>query len=297
MIARMISSSGTPMLPMTWLLNALIVPLFAASALASQFASGVNLTEVYATVVDDAGAPVAGLTAADFRVSEDGRPQAISVFAAGEFPLAVVVALDRSFSMAGAKLDLAKRAAAAFIRALRQEDEVIVIAIGSEIETITPAVPARVAAATAWDAISAWGSTPLYDATRRSIDVIQTRKGRRALLIVSDGVDRDSETSAASLIDYARRSDVQVYPVAIGKERVPELAELAGVTGGRSIAVRDPKQLEAALASLARELRMQYLLGYVPARPVNSHAGWHAIEVQTARPGVHVRAREGYFAK
>jgi Ca-activated chloride channel family protein len=282
------------MLPMTWLLNALIVPLFAASALAWQFASGVNLAEVYATVVDAAGSPVAGLTAADFRVSEDGRPQTISVFAAGEFPLSVVVALDRSFSMAGTKLDLARRAAAAFVRALRPDDEVIVIAIGSEIETITPAVPARVAAGTAWDAITAWGSTPLYDATRRSIDIIQTRKGRRALLIVSDGVDRDSETSATSLIDYARRSDVMVYPVAMGKERVPELAELAAVTGGRSIAVQDPKQLEAALRALANEMRMQYLIGYVPARP---EQGWHAIQVEVNKPGVRVRAREGYRGK
>jgi len=280
---------------MTWLLNALIVPLFAASALASQFASGVNLTEVYATVVDEAGAPVAGLTAADFQVSEDGRPQAISVFAAGEFPLSVVVALDRSFSMTGARLDLARRAAAAFVRALRPDDEVIVIAIGSEIETITPAVPARVAAGTAWDAITAWGTTPLYDATLRSIDIVQGRKGRRALLIVSDGVDRDSETSATSLIDHARRSDVLVYPVAIGKERVPELAELAAVTGGRSIAARDPKQLEPALAALAKEMRMQYLIGYVPHRSASS--GWHSIEVQVAKRRVRVRARDGYFAR
>jgi Ca-activated chloride channel family protein len=282
---------------MSWLLNAAIVPLFAAGPAAAQFASGVNLTEVYATVTDDRGQPVAGLTASDFRMSEDGRPQSIAVFAAGEFPLSVVVALDRSFSMAGTRLDLAKRAAAAFIRALRPDDEVIVLAVGSEIETITAAVPARDAARTAWDAIAPWGTTPLYDATRQSIDIVQTRKGRRALLIISDGIDRDSEMSATALIDYARKSDVLVYPIAVGKDRVPELAELAAVTGGRSLAVRDPKQLEPALDALARELRQQYLLGYVPSRVADSEPGWHSITLHVERPGVKVRARDGYFGK
>ena len=72
-----------------------------AAPIAAQFASGVNLVEVYATVTDRMGEPVAGLTAADFRVAEDGTPQSITAFAAGEFPLAVAIGLDRSFSMGG----------------------------------------------------------------------------------------------------------------------------------------------------------------------------------------------------
>jgi len=284
------------MLPMSRLLNAAIVPLFAAWSVAAQFASGVSLIEVYVTVTDARGEPVAGLAAADFRVAEDGRPQAISAFAAGEFPLSVVVALDRSFSMAGSRLDVAKRAAATFIGALRPEDEVAVLAIGSEIETITPPVPARDAARTAWNAIAAWGSTPLYDATRQAIDVVQTRRGRRALIIVSDGVDRGSDTTLADLIAYTRRSDVLIYPVAVGTDRVPALTELANVSGGRSIAVRDPRQLEPALAALARELRMQYLLGYVPARSPDARPGWRSIDVGVARQGLRVRARDGYYS-
>lgn len=298
MIARMIRSSGTPILPMAWLLNAAIVPLFAGSPTATQFASGVNLVEVYATVTDAAGEPVAGLTASDFHVAEDGRPQRISAFSAGEFPLSIVIALDRSFSMAGPRLDLAKRAAAAFVRALRPDDEVTVLAVGSEIETVTPPVAAREANAVAWESITPWGTTPLYDATRRAIDVVQTRTGRRALLIVSDGVDRDSDITAGELIAYARNRDVLIYPVALGKDRVPELAELASVTGGRSIAVRDPKQLDTALGALARELRMQYLLGYTPERTASAVAEWHSIDVNVVtRRGLRVRARDGYFAR
>lgn len=288
---------------MAKLLDVAIVPLFAATLAATQFTSGVSLVEVYATVTDARGEPVAGLTAADFEVSEDGSPQTITAFAPGDLPLSIVIALDRSFSMAGQRLETAKRAAAAFIRALRPDDEVMVLAIGSEIDTITPPVPARAADGTRWEAIDAWGTTPLYDVTRRSIDAVQTRKGRRALLIISDGADRGSETTPADLIDHARRSDVIVYPVAMGKERAPVLAELASVTGGRSIAVSDPRQLETALGALARELRMQYLIGYTPARNAADAPGWHAIDVRivasAARDvrGLRLRARDGYFAK
>src|SRR5881397_1626530 len=97
--------------------TAAIVPLFAVTLVAGaftaapwrfayadgQFASGVNLVEVYATVTTQAGEPINGLTAADFRVSEAGVPQTITTFAAGEFPLSVAIGIDRSFSMGGVK--------------------------------------------------------------------------------------------------------------------------------------------------------------------------------------------------
>jgi len=264
----------------------------------STFSTGVNLVEVYATATDREGQPVTGLTAADFRVTEDHEPQAITTFAAGEFPLSVTIALDRSFSMTGERLALSKQAARTFIAALRPTDEVVVLAIGSEIETITAPVSAREAGATRWDSIDAWGTTPLYDATAQALDAIQARSGRRALLLISDGSDRDSHISATDLIARARQSDVLVYPVAIGGTRPPVFAELANVTGGRTFFIDDPKRLESQLGALARELRFQYLLGYTPSRGATPGAdpGWRAIEVTVSRPDVRVRARDGYFA-
>ena len=203
----------------------------------STFSTGVNLVEVYATVTDREGQPVTGLAAADFRVSEDHVSQTFTTFAAGEFPLSVTVALDRSFSMAGERLALSKQAARSFIAALRPTDEVTVLAIGSEISTITPPVSAREAGATRWESIDAWGTTPLYDATVQALDAIQARSGRRALLLISDGSDRDSHIGATDLIARARQSNVLVYPVAIGGTRPPVFAELANVTGGRTFFV------------------------------------------------------------
>ena len=284
--------------------TAAIVPLFlvgvtslAQPPLCGQFASGVSLVEVYATATDRTGQPVTGLTAADFHVAEDDTPQTITIFSAGEFPLSVVVALDRSFSMAGEPLARAKEAARAFVANLRPDDEVMVLAIGSDVQTITPPVPASAAAATRWDAIDAWGTTPLYDATSRALEAVQTRRGRRALLLISDGIDRDSETTATEIVDRARKSDVLVYPVAIGHTRPPVFAELANVTGGRSFFVDDLERLPSTLAAIARELRFQYLLGYVPSHAAREVPEWRSIQVAVDQRDVRVRARDGYFTR
>jgi hypothetical protein len=74
-----------------------------------QFASEVQTVEVYATVTDEKGGPVTGLHQADFQIHEDGQPQEITTFAAGEFPLTLALGVDRSWSMAGRPLQVAKR--------------------------------------------------------------------------------------------------------------------------------------------------------------------------------------------
>jgi len=271
---------------------------FATSTYA-QFTSGVNLVEVYATVTDLRGEPVAGLTAADFRVAEDGTPQTITAFAAGEFPLAVAIGLDRSFSMAGNgnRLAVAKSAARTFIGGLRPADEVMVIAIGGDTEIVAPLSSNRTVALAAVDRLEAWGTTPLYDAALVALDAIQTARGRRALLLLSDGTDRYSDTRAADLVAQVRRRDVLIYPIALGAARPPLFAELAAATGGRSFHAREARELESTMATIARELRFQYLLGYVPARAVSPDAAWHAIDVTVIRPDVRVRARDGYFSR
>jgi Ca-activated chloride channel family protein len=286
----------------------MIVPLFAAglagvlmasATIYGQFTSGVNLVEVYATVTDRLGEPVAGLAASDFRIVEDGTPQPITAFAAGEFPLAVGIGLDRSFSMAGAgnRLAAAKSAARTFIDALRPADHVMVIAIGSDTAIIAPLSSDRGAALAAIDRLDAWGTTPLYDATVVALDAIQTAKGRRALVLLSDGTDRYSDTRAADLVEQARRRDVLIYPVALGSARPPLFAELAAATGGRSFHAREPRELASTMATIAQELRFQYLLGYVPTRGVSPEPAWHAIEVTVSRPEVRVRARDGYLSR
>lgn len=283
---------------MVWLLEAAIVPLFLGTLAYAQFTSGVNLVEVYATVTDRQGEPVSGLTASDFTIAEDGVRQSISTFAAGEFPLAIAIGLDRSFSMGGRdnRLGVAKSAARTLVGALRPADQVMVVAIGGETEVVAPLSNDRAAALSAIDRLDAWGTTPLYDAALSALDAIQPARGRRALVLLSDGTDRYSDTPAAELVDRVRRHDVLIYPVAIGAARPPVFAELASASGGRSFFVREPAALNTTMAAIAKELRFQYLLGYVPSRE-RGESSWRAIEVSVARAGVRVRAREGYAGR
>ena len=257
------------------------------------------MVEVYATVTDRQGAPVVGLTAADFQIAEDGTPQPISAFAAGEFPLAIAIGLDRSFSMGGKdnRLGVVKSAARALIGALRADDQVMVVAIGGETSIAAPLSADRNAALTAIDTLDAWGTTPLYDATLSALDAIQPARGRRALVLLSDGTDRYSDTKTAELVSRARQHDVLIYPVAVGASRPAVFAELATATGGRSFFVREPAELIKTMTAIAKELRFQYLLGYVPSRDRAGEPSWHAIDVTVARPDVRVRARESYISR
>lgn len=275
-----------------------LLAMSATAGAARQFTSGVNVVEVYAAVVDKAGNPVQGLRREDFTVLEDGQPQSLSAFTQGDFPLSVAVAIDRSFSMGAKQLPSAISAARTFLGELRPQDQAMIVAIGSEIETAAPLSTDRDAQQRALAGLKPWGTTGLYDAIIESIDAIQEAKGRRALVLLSDGSDRYSKASASDALDRARRSDVMVFPIAVGSQRPAVFAELASLTGGRSYQPRDPAALDTIMRTIATELRHQYLLGYTPSKPiVAGDPQWRAITVRVNRPDVTVRARDGYMAR
>ena len=299
-------SSGTPKpmaLPFSYegrrnSITLLLIGLLATPVLSAQFSSGVNLVEVYAAVTDKAGNPVTGLTRGDFTVLEDGQPQSLSAFAEGDFPLSVALAVDRSFSMGARQLPTAVSASRTLLGELRPQDQSMLVAIGSEIEVLAPLSADRQSQMQALSALKPWGTTGLHDAIIQSIDAIQTAKGRRALVLLSDGTDRYSKATAAEALDRARRSDVMVYPIAIGRTRPALFAQLAALTGGRSFQPKSPADLNVIMRTIANELRHQYLLGYTPSRPIlRGEEQWRAITVRVTRADVTVRARDGYLAK
>jgi Ca-activated chloride channel homolog len=265
---------------------------------AQQFRSGVNLVEVYASVTDRQGQPVRHLTRDDFEILEGGELQALSTFTAGDVPLSVAIAIDRSFSMQGTRLALSRAAARTFLEDLRAGDEAMIVGIGSEVEILAPLSRDRRQQIAVVDRLDAFGTTGLHDAIIRSLDAIQAATGRRALVLISDGDDKYSDASEAAALQRARESDVMIYPVAIGARRPALFAELATLTGGRSYHLRDGKALAETLRAIARELREQYLLGYTPSRPILAGSNeWRAITVRVKRPDVQVRARDGYVAR
>lgn len=271
---------------------------------APQFTSSVNQVEIYASVTDAAGRPVTGLRAEDFTVREDGVPQRITVFSEADFPLSTAVAIDSSFSMTGDRLAVAKSAARIFIGALRPEDQSMLMSIGGKVEVIAPLSSDRESQFRALNDLRSWGTTSLHDAIIDAIDALQPAKGRRALVILSDGDDRYSNAAVADVLARARRADVMVYPVALGRTLPPLFNQIATLTGGRAFHQRSTRQLPQTLRAIADELRRQYLIGYAPARPqaaADAPAAttdtWRDIDVSVSRPRVTVRARDGYYAR
>jgi Ca-activated chloride channel family protein len=259
-----------------------------------QFRTGVDLVDVYVTVTDERGALVEELARSDFTLLEDGREQRLDTFAAGGLPLSVALAIDRSFSVAGRRLEIMKAASRRFVEALAPTDALTLVGIGSRVEDLAPLSHDRAAARRALDRLDAFGSTSLHDAVIASIDRIHAAKGRRALILLSDGVDRYSRATARDVFEHARRHDVLVFPVAVMARRPALFNEVAAVTGGRALDGRDAVSLAGVLRSIARELRAQYLLGYVSSRAFPTRSEWRTIEVRV-RPRMHVRARPGYW--
>lgn len=260
-----------------------------------QFSTRVTQVAVYATVTAAEGSGVRGLTRDDFELSEDNVPQRITAFTTADFPAAVALAVDRSVSMRGAPLTMARTAGRAFIAWLKPTDRAMLISISGEVDVLAPMNADKTPLLQALDTLDPWSTTSLHDAIIRCLDLLESETGRRAVVVLSDGVDRYSKAREADVVNRARESDVLIYPVAIGRTRPPLFAELATVSGGRSFHLRDPKELQPTLQAIVQDLRAQYVLGYEPSRPWPSEAAeWRSISVVVHRPGVRVRARSGY---
>lgn len=264
----------------------------------AQFATKVNQVEVYATVTDADGRAIRDLTREDFIVREDELPQMITAFMGGDFPATVALAVDRSSSMAGEPLHMARTAGKAFIARLKPEDRATLISISGDVEVLAPVSSDAAFLLKALDTLDPWGTTSLHDALIRSLDLLESERGRRAIVVLSDGEDRYSLATAADVLDRVRRSTAIVYPIAIGRKRPPLFAEIAIASGGRSFHLRDPRELVTTLGTIADDLRAQYLIGYEPSRawPIDD-AQWRSISVTVRRPNVRVRARSGYSTR
>jgi len=194
----------------------------------ARFSSGVQAVEVYATVTDGAGEPVTGLKAGDFQLDDDGRPQTITTFAEGAFPLTVALGVDRSLSMAGEPLRLARRAAEGFLRQLQPGDRSMVVAISAEAEVVAPLDAPRDAQLRAVGALDAWSTTALRDAVVKTLDRLEPEPGRQALVVFSDGTDRYSQVSAA-MTQYGNPLWIGAVDVDKGLDALKKAVEKAGL--------------------------------------------------------------------
>ncbi len=259
----------------------------------------VDVVQVAATVSDGDGRLVKGLRREDFRVFEEGRPQEVTHFIGEGAERELVVAVDMSGSMAPA-MATCRAAVKRFLASLRPIDRVTLLAFNDNVFTVARREATPEARLRAVDRLRSWGSTSFYDAVLRGLDLLEKNRGRRALVLFSDGEDMVSHATVADVLRRIEVSAAPVYVVAQGKgmrERALKqvLDRVAAVSGGRAFYTDRPEQLDGVFSEIGEDLASQYLLAYAPAESAND-GSWRAIRVEVAGKKRAVRARQGYRA-
>jgi Ca-activated chloride channel homolog len=275
----------------------------------------VELRQLYATVTRPSGAPVLDLTAADFEILDDGKPQAVSTFARGDLALSAVLLMDASASMEGDRLRTAAEGVKAFVSRVLPQDEVSVMLFSDELLMRTPFSNDAATLLTPVDGVTARGGTAINDHLYLALKDLEGRLGRRVAVLLSDGVDVESTLGMEDVRWAARGSQALLYWIRLqetsrgrierssswrdrkGHDEQLRLLETAVTeSGGRVEVIPDVDQVGTALQKILRELREQYVLGYQPTANLGDGA-WHKVEVRVrgAAGGYRVRTREGYF--
>lgn len=258
------------------------------------------------TVTDREGNYVKALKKSDFKIFEDGvavPPEMIASFSLHESPYAAVVLLDSSGSME-ARFSLARSAAIRFLDGLRPEDVAAVYRFDSKVERVQEFSGGRDLAPIAY-AIRAKGMTTLNDAIVEASKTLADRsEQRKAIVILSDGMDTSSKATSAKALESALAVGASIYAVDMSSMEIAgskknqsaaSLKEFAEKTGGRFIATPGGPALRDAFTGIAEELGHQYTISY---RPVNTKRDgkWRPLEVKLSREDLTVRTRKGYRA-
>ncbi|MCH8993521.1 MAG: VWA domain-containing protein [Chloroflexi bacterium] len=248
----------------------------AASASAQQGSVTVQLTavnvdgwpqaQVVVTVLDSGGRPLANLAETDFQVQLNGSPALVTDVAQGvdsSLAIAIVLALDVSGSMAeGGALEQAKVAAQSFLSGLAPEDSVAVLTFNDTVDLVQPFTQDRAAAGAAIDGLQAEGATALYEATAESVALAaEADSSRRAVVLLSDGLDHGSTLAQDDALLSAQRLGVPVFTIGLGDDIDRAfLQELAEMSGGRLAETATPAGLNQLYQEVGELLRGQYIL-------------------------------------
>jgi Ca-activated chloride channel family protein len=265
-----------------------------------------ELVVLNVTVTDKAGQYVPGLSLFNFTIFEDGAqvpPQVISSFSVHESPFATAVLLDTSGSMES-RLSLARSAAIRFLDLLRDEDVAAVYKFDSKVEQVQEFSGGRDLAPMAYG-VKAKGLTTLNDAiVDAAKDLASRPEKRKAIVVLSDGLDTFSKASADKAIESALAIGASIYAVDMSatdgnssrnQQSAAILRSFAEKSGGRFVASPGGPALRDAFASIAEELGHQYTIAF---RPLNQKRDgkWHKLEVKTSRSELVVRSRKAYRA-
>lgn len=276
-----------------------------------QFPVQANLVVLSASAVDGKGRPVVDLRPDELKIYEEGRPQKLEYFAqADDVPARVLLLVDASGSMNGTlKTASARMAALQVLAALAPSDQAALVGFDRNSRTLVDFTANKGTLLKAFDGLKPFGSTALHDALEQAARELAGRgRGRRAVVVITDGIDTSSRHTPDEVIRSSRALDVPIYAISVASplddpassrflgSRAPTgqalLSRYATESGGRAFVVSDFGGLKGAASRIAQELKHQYRLGYdPPAGPPR----FRRVEVRTSRKNVRVRTRSGYI--
>jgi Ca-activated chloride channel homolog len=274
-----------------------------AATVQSPIRANAELVVLPVSVTDGSGNFVSGLGAQDFRVYEDGRLQKVVSFRDGDNPVTVGLIVDHSRSM-GPKLTEVAAAVSDFANSSNPKDEMFVVDFNDDVSVELLNGKAFTNSAheleKAVSAVSARGRTALYDAVAEGLLHLELGQwDKKALIIVSDGGDNASQQKFSQVLALAQRSQVVIYSVglvdAMEEEDPGVLRRFSKETGGISFFPTTSEGVADSSQRIARDLREQYTLAFVPETTATTNSIRH-IRVEVSGHGkVHVRTRPGYF--
>jgi VWFA-related protein len=262
--------------------------------------SQVSSVLIDASVQDRNGRFVGQLQASDFRVRENGVDQALELTRQEEAPATFALLIDSSQSMSR-RMDFVRRAATRMTRYLGPRDRMLVAPFSKQLQAITGPTNDRVTVEQAISSIAPQGGTAILDSLLELSGHLKAAKGRRAIVLITDGYDEHSDTRFDDALRAAKSVGATVYVVGIGGvagislkgERF--MRRLASETGGRLFLPWGEEELATAQDVLAADVQNRYLLSYTSSNQ-ETDGTWRAVTVETLDTNYVVRARTGYFA-
>jgi Ca-activated chloride channel family protein len=266
----------------------------------------VRTVELFTTVVDRKGRPVEGLTAENFTVLEEGVEQTVRRFErVEEVPIYAGLLLDTSRSMLEAIGEVVSGALSFFDTVLRPQDRAAVITFNEEPSLVVRFTNDREVLAGGVAGLVAEGETALYDSLIYALYYFSEIRGKRALILLSDGADVESRYSYQDAVEFARRTGVTIYAVGLGLSSRQDdvrlkLTRLAAETGGQAFFISEARELDRIYRLIEDELRSQYLLVYQSSLPADAAGGrdeerFREVEVKVDRPGTEAKTIRGYY--
>jgi Ca-activated chloride channel homolog len=304
------------------LIGSTLFAVMSRSPIAGQqptFRAGVDLVNFGVTVTDRRGNFLTDLNANDFELLENGQKQMLRLFARGDATVGLVGAADREegalhqelhigllFDTSGSMtedLKLSRSAAIKFLNTLPEAEDMTLVDFDTEVRVAKypqrdfPRLVERIRER------KPDGWTALYDALGVYLDGAHDDKGRKILVLYTDGGDTRSNVTFSDVMTFVRASDVTVYaigllehqPSSVKNEQRMRLQQITEATGGQAFFPFSMKEVDAAYEKILAQIRAQYSLGYLSSNQ-KADGQWRKVEIRVKRPDVRIQARKGYFA-